>query len=61
MCFCWLWQQILVVQVPIEIAPPKLIDMVDMIGGIEGAYDAAFPHIFCCGLGPVIACDILST
>ena len=46
---------------PIEIAPPKLIDIVDILGGIEGAYDAAFPRIFGFGLGPVIAGDILST
>ena len=46
---------------PIEIAPPKLIDMFDMIGGIEGAYDAAFPRIFSFGVGPVIAGDMLST
>ena len=45
----------------IEIAPSKLIDMVDIIGGIEGAYSAAFPRIFSFGVGPVIAGDILST
>ena len=46
---------------PIEIAPPKVISIGVIYGGLEAVYDTALPRIFYFCPGPVGGYDILPT